>query len=65
MFKNFSLPLEYQKYPQYFDAWNVDENTEFKNSIIEKILSKNQVKTILDLTCGTGSQVFYFGETRI
>lgn len=57
--KNFGLPPEYQEFPEYFDAFNTDETTEFKNSVIEKILKKYKVKTVLDVTCGTGSQVFY------
>ncbi|MBN8828199.1 MAG: class I SAM-dependent methyltransferase [Sphingobacteriia bacterium] len=53
------LPLEYQKLPEYFDAHNIGEDTELKNSVIERLLKKHQIKTVLDLTCGTGSQVFY------
>ncbi len=53
------LPPEYQKFPEYFDAFNTDETTESKNSVIEKILKNYHVKTVLDVTCGTGSQVFY------
>jgi len=57
--KNLGLPSEYKKEPQYFDAWNINETTEFKNSVIEKILKQYHVKTVLDMTCGTGSQVFF------
>lgn len=53
------LPYEYQKHPEYFDALCVCDDTEAKNSIIEKILRSYNVKTVLDMTCGTGSQVFY------
>ncbi len=53
------LPLEYQKLPQYFDAWNINEDTDLKNSIIEKLLKKQKVQSVLDFTCGTGSQVFF------
>lgn len=53
------LPLEYQKLPEYFDAHNVSDETESKNAVIEKILKKYKVNTVLDLTCGTGSQVFF------
>lgn len=56
------LPLEYQELPEYFDAHNVNEETESKNSLVEKLLNKHSVKTVLDLTCGTGSQVFYLSE---
>ncbi|HRD70390.1 MAG TPA: class I SAM-dependent methyltransferase [Legionella sp.] len=53
------LPLEYQQMPEYFDAHNVSEETDAKNAVIEKLLNEHRVKTVLDMTCGTGSQVFY------
>lgn len=58
----FSLPFEYQQQPEFFDAFNFDENTDAKNSVIEKLLKKHKVKTVLDLTCGTGSQVFFLAK---
>jgi 2-polyprenyl-3-methyl-5-hydroxy-6-metoxy-1,4-benzoquinol methylase len=56
------LPLEYQKMPEYFDATNVSEETDAKNSVIEEILKAHKVETVLDMTCGTGSQVFFLAE---
>lgn len=56
------LPFEYQQMPEYFDAHNVNEQTEIKNALIEKLLKEQKVKTVLDMTCGTGSQVFYLVE---
>ena len=56
------LPLEYQKRPEYFDAHNINEDTVTKNAFIESLLKKHKVKSILDLTCGTGSQVFFLAE---
>ncbi|HAT9722417.1 TPA: methyltransferase domain-containing protein, partial [Legionella pneumophila subsp. pneumophila] len=56
------LPLEYQQKPEYFDAHNISEQTEAKNALIEKLLEEQDVKTVLDMTCGTGSQVFYLAE---
>lgn len=53
------LPLEYKKLPAYFDALNVSADTDAKNAVIESLLKKHKVKTVLDLTCGTGSQVFF------
>ncbi len=53
------LPLEYQKLPEYFDAWNINDSTQAKNAVIEKLLKAQNVTTVLDLTCGTGSQVFF------
>lgn len=60
MVKNkLGLPFEYQKNPEFFDALNIFEDTEAKNAVIEKLLREHNVKTVLDMTCGTGSQVFY------
>jgi ubiquinone/menaquinone biosynthesis C-methylase UbiE len=56
------LPFEYQQMPEYFDAHNINEQTEVKNALIEKLLREQKVKTVLDMTCGTGSQVFYLAE---
>lgn len=56
------LPFEYQQMPEYFDAHNVSEETEAKNAFIEKLLKEQRVNTVLDMTCGTGSQVFYLAE---
>lgn len=59
---NLGLPLEYQQMPEYFDAHNVSEETSQKNAVIADLLKKQNVKTVLDMTCGTGSQVFYLHE---
>lgn len=56
------LPFEYQQKPEYFDAHNVNESTESKNAFIESLLKAQNVKTVLDMTCGTGSQVFYLAK---
>ena len=56
------LPFEYQVSPEYFDTYNISDDTDAKNSVIEKILKEHAVKTVLDLTCGTGSQVFYLSK---
>jgi len=56
------LPLEYKKMPEFFDAHNIGLDTELKNSVLEKLLRENGVKTVLDLTCGTGSQVLFLAK---
>lgn len=56
------LPLEYKKLPEYFDAHNICDDTDSKNSVIENLLRSHKVKTVLDLTCGTGSQVFFLAK---
>lgn len=55
------LPLEYTKLHEYFDALTAGD-TDAKNRLIEKILKKHKVETVLDLTCGTGSQVFWLAK---
>ncbi len=62
MTKKLGLPLEYQKLPQFFDAHNICDDTDLKNSVIEKFLRKYNAKTVFDLTCGTGSQVFFLAK---
>lgn len=60
------LPLEYQKLPEFFDAHNIlddgDWSSEKVNAVIERILDQFGIKSVLDMTCGTGSQVFYLKE---
>lgn len=56
------LPLEYQVMPEYFDAHNVSAETDAKNAVIEQLLKAQKVHSVLDMTCGTGSQVFYLAE---
>lgn len=41
-----------------YDFFN-EEKSAVTNQTVESILKKHQVKTVLDLTCGTGSQVFW------
>lgn len=57
-----SLPLEYNVMPQYFDTHNIGDDTEAKNAVIENLLRNHNVHNVLDVTCGTGSQVFYLAE---
>lgn len=62
MTEKLGLPLEYKKLPEFFDAHNIGDDTELKNSVIEKLLKKYSTKTVLDLTCGTGSQVIFLAK---
>ena len=58
----FGLPLEYKKLSEFFDAHNITNKTEKTNKIIKKLLSQHNVKTVLDFSCGTGSQVFFLNK---
>jgi 2-polyprenyl-3-methyl-5-hydroxy-6-metoxy-1,4-benzoquinol methylase len=51
----------YDKEAQHYDSFN-EERSAVINKTIENILKKHNVKTVLDLTCGTGSQVFYLHQ---
>ncbi len=56
------LPIEYQQLPAFFDAHNINKETVTKNALIATLLKEQNVKSVLDMTCGTGSQVFYLNE---
>lgn len=51
-------PSHYSKEAESYDSFN-ETNSKTINQLIETILKKHGVKTVLDLTCGTGSQVFW------
>jgi len=57
------IPEWYNKDSKNYDAFNENtDNSRTTNSTIEKILKQHKVKTVLDLTCGTGSQVFWLAK---
>lgn len=51
-------PSHYNQSAESYDAFN-EKMSEQTNRVLEKLLKKYKVKTVLDLTCGTGSQVFW------
>jgi len=54
-------PSHYDKEAEHYDTFN-EENSRLINCTVEKILKKYRVKTVLDLSCGTGSQVFWLAK---
>ncbi|MCH9757125.1 MAG: class I SAM-dependent methyltransferase [Gammaproteobacteria bacterium] len=48
----------YDEESDHYDAFN-EENSVAINQLLEQLLKQHQVKTVLDLTCGTGLQVFH------
>lgn len=58
LFHSSAKPSHYNKDAEHYDALN-QENSKIINQTIENFLRKYGVKTVLDLTCGTGSQVFW------
>jgi len=58
---NSAKPSHYNKASKKYDAFN-EENSRTINQTVESILKKYGAKTVLDLTCGTGSQVFWLAQ---
>lgn len=54
-------PSHYNKEAESYDAFN-EINSQPLNQLIEGLLKKHEVRTVLDLTCGTGSQVFWLAR---
>lgn len=54
-------PSHYNKGAEHYDTLN-EENSKIINHFIEKVLRKHKVNKVLDLTCGTGSQVFWLAK---
>ena len=54
-------PSHYDKEAEHYDAFN-EENSRSINCTVENTLKKHRVKTVLDLSCGTGSQVFWLAK---
>lgn len=48
----------YDKCAEHYDQFN-EENSRVINHTIENILKKHNIRDVIDLTCGTGSQVFW------
>ncbi|OGT41716.1 MAG: hypothetical protein A3F42_06865 [Gammaproteobacteria bacterium RIFCSPHIGHO2_12_FULL_37_34] len=60
MAKHGKIPDWYDKDNEFEELFHKDTtNEKTTNRTIEKILKKYKIKTVLDLTCGTGSQVFH------
>ena len=51
----------YNTRAECYDEFN-ENNSRAINALLEKVLKEHQVATVLDLTCGTGSQVFWLQE---
>lgn len=51
----------YNTRAKYYDKLN-EKNSRNINALLEKICKENHITTVLDMTCGTGSQVFWLKE---
>lgn len=56
-------PSHYNKEADHYDKFN-DENSNTINKTIASTLKEHKIKTVLDMTCGTGSQVFWLAKQR-
>lgn len=52
----------YDQEAKHYDAFNEAQSAQI-NQVIENILNEYNAKSILDLTCGTGSQVFWLAKS--
>ena len=60
MIKHGKIPDWYDNDSEFEEVFHNDTaNEKMTNRTIEKILKKYKVKSVLDLTCGTGSQIFH------
>jgi len=55
-------PNHYDIDAHIYDEFMGEPNLSIINSCIEKILKKHKVKSVLDVTCGTGIQVFWLAQ---
>tara|TARA_Y100000758_G_scaffold168202_1_gene119523 strand:- start:982 stop:1743 length:762 start_codon:yes stop_codon:yes gene_type:complete len=51
----------YDKEASHYDAFNADSSSLINNTIAN-ILKTHRITTVLDLSCGTGSQVFWLSQ---
>ena len=54
-------PSHYDDDAREYDTLN-EKNSQELNGLLDGILKKYKAKTVFDLTCGTGSQVFYLAK---
>lgn len=54
-------PSHYNQEAAHYDGFN-EKKAKVINELIASILKKHKVKSVLDLTCGTGSQVFHLSR---
>lgn len=55
----------YGTFAKDYDIIEVNEPIQKFNKILNRILKKHHVKTVLDMTCGTGEQTIYLHKKGI
>jgi ubiquinone/menaquinone biosynthesis C-methylase UbiE len=53
----------YSKGAEHYDAFN-EKKSQSLNHLLASLLKKRKVTSVLDMTCGTGSQVFWLAKHR-
>lgn len=56
-----ALPSHYDEKASHYDDFNVSYTRPI-NELVEKIFRKHKVKSVVDVTCGTGLQVFWLHD---
>ncbi len=56
-----AIPSHYDTAAEHYDTFN-EANSRIINETLAKILKEHNVISVLDMTCGTGSQVFYLAK---
>lgn len=56
-----AAPSHYDEEADEYDALN-EEHSQVINQVLDSILKQHGVKSVLDMTCGTGSQVFWLAR---
>lgn len=54
----------YDEEARHYDSFN-EESSKIANSYLEALFKEHDVKSILDLACGTGSQVFWLQKSGL
>lgn len=54
----------YDRQAEYYDIIEVNENIHEFNKVLDKLLNKLKIKTVLDISCGTGLQSIFLAKKR-
>ena len=54
---------DYSVQAKYYDVLEANPSVEAFNKVLDKLLKKHRIKSVLDLTCGTGAQAIYLHKS--
>ena len=55
---------DYSVQAKYYDGLEENPSVEDFNKVLDKLLKKHKVKSVFDITCGTGAQAIYLDKKR-